>query len=46
MPRDLSHSSFNCPKLRMHWDKRRPVDVYLMYCPVAAANQEAPKAVA
>jgi hypothetical protein len=30
----------------MHRDKRGPVDVYLMYCPIAAANQETPKAVA
>jgi len=46
MPCDLLTSCLDCPKLRMHLEKRGPVDAYLMYYTVSAANQETPKAVA
>ena len=40
MPCDLLSSCFDCPKLRMHLEKRALVDAYLMYYTVSAANQE------
>jgi hypothetical protein len=45
MPFDLPHSCFDCRKPGVHLDKRRPFDIYLIYCLVPAANQETPKAV-
>jgi len=48
MPRDLPYNCFNCPKLQQYINRKSPVEVRLMYCPIAMGRKlEAdPKAVA